>query len=70
MLCIAGIVGGGSGDVLGGSPVLCADPRGLYDGSDDAHHAAHAARLSPRLCAEEPNQHRLEGAAQLVHPDR
>ena len=43
MLCIVGVVGGGSGHVLGGSPVLCADPRGVYDGSDDAYHAAHAA---------------------------
>ena len=31
MLCIAGVVGGGSGHVFGGSPMLCADPRSVYD---------------------------------------
>ena len=31
MVCIAGVVEGGSGHVLGGSPMLCADPRDVYD---------------------------------------
>ena len=32
VLCIVRVVGGGSGHVLGGSPVLCVDPRSVYDG--------------------------------------
>ena len=31
MLCIAGVVEGGLGHVLGESPVLCVDPHSVYD---------------------------------------
>ena len=31
MVCIVGVVGGGSGHVLGGSPMLRVDPRSVYD---------------------------------------
>ena len=31
MLCIVGVVGGGLGHVLGGSPMLRVDPSSVYD---------------------------------------
>lgn len=65
-----GTVGGGAHHGVRQPPLLRAHPRGLHDRSDDAHLPAHAPRLSARVRAQEQEQHRLQGPAQLEHADR
>ena len=61
--------GGGAGHVFSGACLLCSNPCGMHDVSNDVGNTAHAIWESPEVCAGVPSAHRIQGAPQLVHTD-
>jgi len=65
-----GAAGGGTHHGVGDASLLHPHHGRLCDATDDARHAAHAVRISARLPASQPFQHRLQIDAHLGQADR